>query len=54
MNHSEAVKVVTEYSGQPLLESLEELSETDLDLIEPSVVRAYHQLMNGFGKLFGA
>ncbi len=54
MNHNEAVKVVTEYCGKPLLESLETLYESDLDFTEPHVVRAYHQLMNGFRILFGA
>ncbi len=52
MDHNEAVRVITEYCGKPLLESLEELYESDLDFIEPNVVKAYHQLMNGFRKLF--
>ncbi len=52
MTHSDAKELVTGYCGQPLLESLERLSETDLDFVPANVVTAYDKLMSGFRHLF--
>ena len=51
MTHSEAVEVVKNWTGLPLLESLEQLKDDDLDLVPTNVEQGYLQLMAGFSAL---
>ena len=54
MDYATASKIVQDWTGKPLLESLEELRDADLECYPMAVEKAYHILMGGFRQLFAA